>query len=652
MLLKEKRIPFSVHTNYTLSKGITFLKDYMKKAQEWGMKALAITDIGNTMGFYEAEEIGKELGIKIIYGVELYVYDEYINPDLSSYTAPRVTLLAKDQEGLKALYHLTGLARRNNPEKPIIKRGIVNQNRKHLFVGTGPGYFNDVMDYIANVKKLEENLKFYDYVTIEPLDCYIPAMKLRHVSTEDMQKKIISLIDVAEKAHKLIIATENAYYLTKEARESYDINAFSLADNPYELLLKNDEQTLHSANLTLRTSEEMMESILYLGEAKAKEIAIDNTIKLSSFITSAFPKKNIRKVSPLKGAKDYLKSQVGKLKENESDPKLIEKCLEEIRQASNQELSLLGIATLIKEVAYKEELLIYGNGSLLEYQLAKALDLTLAYVPPFEKDNRSIRGLSLVVEESKKRIGEVKKAISSIFGGNETYSCPTFEFRSIEEVNALESLQNYLHGGNRNKIKTILTRNCVSCHPSANMFFFTDQNIEEFATLGESNTIFAPLEILIPATYRVTILFSENQALYQPKPILKQLIRSYGLFRIKDLCTVEKLVEVAHSLKPQYVQDVINNDDWPLFTNLEELRDTLEKCHASNEVKKFALRKARFGFAFTPEEKRKLLEIDNGALILDWLEKMSWLKMRRDVMNEVINVNMIIEDMKRNDGEE
>ena len=53
-----------VHTHYSLFDGIATPEEYLSRAQELGMGALAITDHGSLSGHREFYRIAKEKGIK------------------------------------------------------------------------------------------------------------------------------------------------------------------------------------------------------------------------------------------------------------------------------------------------------------------------------------------------------------------------------------------------------------------------------------------------------------------------------------------------------------------------------------------------------------------------------------------------------------
>ncbi len=74
---EEKRIELHLHTTMSATDGMSDVKDLIKQAHKWGHKAIAVTDHGVLQAYPEAYALGKKLGIKVIYGVEAYLVDDF-----------------------------------------------------------------------------------------------------------------------------------------------------------------------------------------------------------------------------------------------------------------------------------------------------------------------------------------------------------------------------------------------------------------------------------------------------------------------------------------------------------------------------------------------------------------------------------------------
>ena len=76
----EKRVELHCHTKMSDMDGVSEVKDLVKRAHDWGHKAIAITDHGVVQSFPDAnhyiETLDKDDPFKVIYGVEGYLVDD------------------------------------------------------------------------------------------------------------------------------------------------------------------------------------------------------------------------------------------------------------------------------------------------------------------------------------------------------------------------------------------------------------------------------------------------------------------------------------------------------------------------------------------------------------------------------------------------
>ena len=122
-----------LHTEYSLLDGAIRMKELMKKAKQFGMPAVAITDHGNLYGAIEFYQEAKKAGIKPIIGCEAYMAPGSIKdrPNNMRDAAYHFTLLAKDATGYRNLVKLVSTAHLDGMHyKPRIDKELLAAARR------------------------------------------------------------------------------------------------------------------------------------------------------------------------------------------------------------------------------------------------------------------------------------------------------------------------------------------------------------------------------------------------------------------------------------------------------------------------------------------------------------------------------------------
>jgi DNA polymerase III subunit alpha len=134
-----------VHTHYSLFDGIATPQEYVDRAVELGMNAIAITDHGSLSGHREMYRAAKEKGIKPILGIEGYITkDRLDHTDKKEKNDPldlnynHLVILAKNAKGLENLNTLNELAWTEGfYKKPRIDWQILEQYKEGLIITSG-----------------------------------------------------------------------------------------------------------------------------------------------------------------------------------------------------------------------------------------------------------------------------------------------------------------------------------------------------------------------------------------------------------------------------------------------------------------------------------------------------------------------------------
>ena len=197
-----------------------------------------------------------------------------------------IIILAKNDIGRYNLYqlitesHLTYYARR-----PRIPKSLLNEYREGLLIGSAceAGELYQAVLEKRSSEQIARLADFYDYYEIQPLGnnrFMIESSRIPDVtSDEDLKRINRDIVELGERFGKPVVATCDVHFLDPD-NEVY--RRIIMAGKGFD---DADSQP----PLYLRTTEEMLEEFSYLGAAKAREIVIDNPVKIAGMVEKISP---------------------------------------------------------------------------------------------------------------------------------------------------------------------------------------------------------------------------------------------------------------------------------------------------------------------------------------------------------------------------
>ena len=197
-----------------------------------------------------------------------------------------VIILALNEVGRVNLYTLISMSHlKYYARRPRIPKSELSKYREGLLVGSACEA-GELYQAILNDKSEERIAKianFYDYLEIQPLgnnQFMIESPKITKVQNEEDLKEINrKIVALGERFNKPVVGTCDVHFMNPEDEVYRRIimagKGFGDADN--------------QPPLYLRTTDEMLEEFEYLGSAKAREIVIENPVKIAEMVEKITP---------------------------------------------------------------------------------------------------------------------------------------------------------------------------------------------------------------------------------------------------------------------------------------------------------------------------------------------------------------------------
>jgi len=275
-----------LHTEYSFLDGAVRMKELMKKAKEFGMPAVAITDHGNLHGAIEFYQAATNAGIKPIIGCEAYMAPGAIKdrPTNQRDAAYHFTLLAKDETGYRNLVKLISIAHLDGFHyKPRIDKELLAKHSAGLIGLSGclKGEINMAIQSDNLAKARQSVAEFRDILGAENF-----FLEMHDHGIEVQQKCNQMLPRFAQEFGLGLVAANDVHFLERSHHETHDVMVCIGTGR----MVHDERRMRYTPELYFKSADEMRALFPDHPEAITNTLAIADRIDLKlEFGVSKYP---------------------------------------------------------------------------------------------------------------------------------------------------------------------------------------------------------------------------------------------------------------------------------------------------------------------------------------------------------------------------
>ena len=227
------------------------------------------------------------------YAKQAKIFNSYVGHLREKHTV----ILVKNAKGLKAVNKIISLGETTylsgNPLLPRTPRELLEEYHDDLLFGSAcqNGEIFDLAQS-ESPEELAKAMAFYDYIEIQPLDCYSNLINMGEIRDEASLKEILNnIIEAARIAHKPVVATGDCHYANPEDKIVRDIiitaKSIGKRNHPLWRPRRDNMPWFENPDQHLRSTTEMIADFSsWLGEEYAREIVVTNSNLIAEQITT------------------------------------------------------------------------------------------------------------------------------------------------------------------------------------------------------------------------------------------------------------------------------------------------------------------------------------------------------------------------------
>src|SRR5438309_5975480 len=268
---RDSFVHLHLHTEYSLLDGAVRMKELMRKAAEFKMPAVAMTDHGNLFGAIEFYQEAEKAGVKPIIGCEAYVAPRSHKDRSSSMreAAYHFTLLAPDETGYHNLIKLISPAHLDGFHyRPRIDKELLGAHSNGL-IGLSGCLASEVNSSIQANKIDNAKQAAAEYRDILGAENFF--MELHDHGMEEQRKCNQVLPRIAQDLGVGLVAANDVHFLRRSDHNAHDVMLCIGTGK----MVQDENRMRYAPELYFKSSEEMRELFKDLPEA------ITNTLEIA-----------------------------------------------------------------------------------------------------------------------------------------------------------------------------------------------------------------------------------------------------------------------------------------------------------------------------------------------------------------------------------
>jgi len=268
---RDSFVHLHLHTEYSLLDGAIRIKELMKKAAEFKMPAVAVTDHGNLYGAIEFYQEAQRAGVKPIIGCEAYIAprSHKDRPNSMRESAYHFTLLVRDETGYHNLVKLISTAHLDGFHyRPRIDKELLAQHSAGL-IGLSGCLASEVNSAIQANKIDIAKQSAAEYRDILGADNFF--MEMHDHGMEEQRQCNCVLPKIAKDLGVGLVAANDAHFLRRSDHDAHDVMLCIGTGK----MVQDENRMRYKPELYFKSAEEMREIFRDFPEA------IANTLKIA-----------------------------------------------------------------------------------------------------------------------------------------------------------------------------------------------------------------------------------------------------------------------------------------------------------------------------------------------------------------------------------